>query len=477
MPPLDLEKLRAIRLAALEYWLTQRDSLSRRDVQDLQSLHTKIERAQNITELGVMTAMPTPNSGLGYPTKDQIMNFDPTSLTCMQFGKGPLEWYSFWAQTIDAEHNRQLSFVLVVNKLELAPPSVLERLGLTASDETCLWSISGGVGVVEGKAAAWWPIPYHLARATFHCRGETGFQFQTLAHDSRFVQRCVLRSDAEGQFKLDLVYLPYPSSPRAQSEPLTLHAQFHASQPAAYNGDGGCAPLCRDGVGIHSWSYPSLAVKVTATIPKVAGGTRHQYSGSSWFEHSMFSGNFITKGWVRWLGKLIASPDKTPRWIGLALQLDEPRGQWYYQRYLDAPPAKGAVLDKYDMLNQYNVNGSRKSFKQGEMNVTLQVLEVSEVKSFITETSVTVPTKYKLGLAVEDQEEPNYYILVADYGASERYSPNASLNVGSVGTVWNVQENRQLGACLLEFHQPQSDRERAEALRIVSGVPTEATSR
>ncbi len=453
----SFERLKEFRLAALEYWLSQTKSSRQR--KRLGELHTAVEACQNVTQLGVISIIPTPNSGLGFPKMDSLLSFDPTNLTCFQFGSGPLAWQSFWGRGYSEKHKRNIAFVLVINKIELAPSVVLDRLNQSMDGSSALWSVSGGVA--DGET--WYPIPFHLTRGTFKCRPRsTRFVFQTEAADSTFLKSFRLESTREKEFKCDLTYKCYPEG----RDKVRFSATFSSAHMGVFNGDGGCAPLCRDGVGIRSWSYPLMRTKISATFPHTKAQT---YVGQAWFDHIIFSGDFITNGFLRWIANVILPDNQIAKWISLQIQLDDPAVQWFFQRFVSAAPTFGMIYDSFDVLNTYSTTGDRRSFKRGEINFTLEVLALTEVKSYISEKSHPFPSRYKVGIWEEDTT-PTYYILKADCGPGERYAPNANINVAVIGSVWNIDESQRLGTFMTDFHQMQPAKEGEELTATVAGM-------
>ena len=255
-----------------------------------------------------------------------------------------------------------------------------------------------------------------------------------------------------------------------KNQDIKLDAIWSSEANPTYNGTGGCTPECVENVGAISWSYTNMTCRARLKLPNTK--TQKFANGIGWMDNTLLSGQFITNRLVRWLASFTPTY-KIAKWVWITMQLDNPKIQWSYHNFISSVPiAVGTTLsNRFNFLNSYDGTGNRISYQPGEIDFQVQVLDNTSITSFISGKPVLVPNKYKITIKQANEQSNTVYILKSDFTGGERYTPNANINVGLAGSVWNESETKRLGCCFMESHQLQSDEDNLAVTAKVANVP------
>ena len=453
-------ELKELRLRGLKYIQSKPEFLSSDQAKRLQQLITDTDKTQNITQLGAMITLQTPNSSLGYVRIEPLTDPDPKNITCAKWGSGPLARFYMYGQGVNAQQEK-VAFTLCLTKLELAAPCIVAQTNLQPT-AAVIWCVNGGVGVITAKDTVekWYAIPHSLTRGIFECNSKNIFTFRVKSpSDSKFLHKFVLSSRREREIEIDLEFTPYFRDAQTtyhihQSERIAMKAILHSTIDPVYNGPGGCTPVCKDGIGTILMSYTNMRTKIQVKSPVL----KAEGQGLGWFHHQYFSGEYIASRTVRFFDQFFRP--KPVKWIWICMQFYKPETQWQIHKFVNGELQVGQKFNRMDLLNYYDEKGQRYSLAKTELIFTVEVLEVQENTSFIDQSTVITPCKYKVGIAdSKNEKDVTYYILIREFGSGENYSASGNMEVSSCGRLMNEDETVQLGNCFISNHHLESDEE------------------
>lgn len=378
----------------------------------------------------------------------------PEDNLCFTFGQGQLGWYFMYGNLggrLPEELNTAFTFMLF--RIDVAPPPVVSQTNLTPAAAT-LYGVVAGCGQRGGP---WFTMPTTIVEGVYTCSGDV-VDFKASPTPSDAMQSCSFSSRSIGtsqgsSFHISLVWL----NPITK-QPIRIEGTLTPTRKASYNGPSGCL-ACTYGIGSPYWSYTRM--DVTAAVGDPVLYEKGQLKGIGWFDHQWFnSGLIYDHSTVQMTIDVYQASNPPPptRWVWLTLQLDT-GVSYMFVVFLNAPPLINDSLET-SVANRYDPNGTVTYDLSG---VTLIVRDLRKIGD------VYFPTKYFIALA-SGPEAGQAYILRTDFGDGTIYLPKGTLNLESPGSVWDANEQTQLGLGFLEANQFQSDQALIEVPAIRGGL-------
>jgi len=460
--PLALKTYKELLVNGLQYIRDHGELFAGVDKDRLNVQIDAVHQADNVTELGALATLPTPNKNMGY-TPIQPLTEAPELSTCIPFGQGTIGWYFMYGQ-MEGQNNFHAAFTVILFRIELAAPEVVADMQI-APRKSVLWSLAGGVGFHRPRShkehktrtktpdekqpeleEEWYALPYSNTRGEYECTGEHTFRVELNAKDAPHLKEFTLISPKAGDFRINLKYTTH------KGRTVALKARLNNQRPATYNAPDGCVPVCYAGVGTLYWSYTRMLTEARIKFPPFEAPKQFS-QGLGWFDHQWMASGFMNNTLTRLTRKVqgLVTRPRLPRWIWLNLQFYEPKTQWMIVKHLNGPLAEDQVLTA-DMVNLYDEKGAH---YETDLTVHIKVVQVHAVISETSGRSMFYPVKYAITIPDDTEDGGTTYIMKADFGNSVIYLPNGNMNWEGSGSLWNADETKRLGNCFLEANQFQ----------------------
>ena len=379
--------------------------------------------------------------------------YKPINTTGFQFTKGSIGWY--WCYGTSVQKNKYFSFMFYIVRVDLAPKSVLDKIGYKLGEAT-LYYISAGIG----NGTDWYYSPFTVEKATSKC-DSTG---QTLTWDKN---SCSLSTNGELEINYTFNYIARQQSTLrptiSPKDTCKINVTLTKTIPAYFNGKNGEAPNF-GGAGTNYWSYPSLAInaqKSYLTFPKAQGFTQLT-GGIGWLDHEWFN----TYPKQRFTQLIATVMQKTKQQNNLGRYI-----------WLNLHPTKGILKGNHYMIGVVNFSDinlsvttnqlplTRKAFfnKYNKTNsslgnncsVTLQELHKPLIQYSDTNNnplgSVMFPKQYKIEI-----DGKNYILDSANFGPCYTLDLTGNFHFSGSAILYEADGKTQIGTGFMEANQFQS---------------------
>jgi hypothetical protein len=223
-----------------------------------------VNKAQDLTTLANAISINNAVWSTAFKGPKPICRGCEIQYTPMQFGVSNNGWYFNYGVAGD------MCFVFGLNRIELAPPCVVEKERLDPS-EAVLWSLGGGFGKIGGP---WYNFPSEYFYMKYD---QPTYSTFSLVGRGTQVKNATLTTGQSNpmQFTMSADFIS-PTDGKEHS----INVTMTANTPPLPNVPGACG-LCVDGMGTMYYSYTDMDVVVSVD-------KGNQQSGKGWIDHQLF---------------------------------------------------------------------------------------------------------------------------------------------------------------------------------------------
>ena len=387
-----------------------------------------------------------PNHNFDY---DPIMKlYKPINTTGFQFTKGSIGWYWCYGTSLQNYY----SFMFYIVRIDLAPKSVLDKIGYKLGEAT-LYYISAGIG----NGVDWYYSPFTVVKATSKC-DSTG---QTLTWGKN---SCSLSTN--GELKINYTFNGFSrktnsSSPSKNPQNnCAINVTLTKTIPAYFNGKNGEAPNI-GGAGTNYWSYPSLSInskKSYLTFPTDTKPTQLN-NGIGWLDHQWFN-TYPKQRFIQLLASIMSK--NTNKGLGryIWLNLHPNNGELNGNHYMIATTSftnvnlkiSNAQLTLKAFFNKYNKTNS--SLNNSCSVTILEFHEPLQQYSYTNNLllgSVMFPKKYSIEI-----DGKNYILDSGEFGQCYTIDLTGNFHYSGSAVLYETDGTTRIGTGFMEANQFQS---------------------
>ena len=365
----------------------------------------------------------------------------PIEHLCLTNKSAPREWWFFYGVASDGGSNPKPTY----------PQFMVCLLRIGLSRDVSIYNLF--LGYTDSKQNWISPSSSYGQLTMSWCVDNSG-EYNYIGFDSA-TNPHQLRVKTASDGGIDCTYIEgYGDTPTFA---FSLGPEVGRKAVAYYNGDGGCDPICFDGVGSLYWSFTNLKFS-SYTYPNQTDVTPPD-SSWGWFDHQLASVGTPFGGIGRVIQGLTQLNFTPTRWLWTTAKISDDLQYQIYTKITKYPVKKGDVFDC--KVNRYN--SGKATYK---IDGKTLIVDTTTIDSKVDQNiKFDIPISYTMTF-----EDKSYTFLDPDAATK---SGIVYLNAGVInlekGGMWTDNNTGATGLAFLEANNFHKTKDQTKLINKMGG--------